>query len=281
MKRYKSFIADSESDFLSPILENTFDINKDVDYLYNLFFKEFVNDFNNKKINLSYFILLDKIKVKSSILETEDAKKAHEINPIMIIRNLSYGAGYDSLKSNINLSLNKKTILLFIKYKYDLELIKDNLSISNFKSIIQEITEHRIKSMISHELSHWISDSLYNSHLTSLALLAKQNKNPELMKLDKENINLTYFEIDAQIHGIKNLKRQFKDEWDLMTLEDVFFYYNNLKNTAQDVWYNYGKETLEIWEKNLLKRMQREGLLGKKMNHFVNIETLTEDLYKF
>jgi hypothetical protein len=281
LKRYKSIIPNNEIDYLSPILEKTFDIDEDVNLIYNLFFKEFIDKFKQNKIRLSDLILYDKKKVSSSILKTKDAKKAHNIQPCIITNDIFKQSTHNSITNIINISFSKDVVIIFLKYNYDINLLRKNLSPSNFKTVMQEITEHRLKSAIYHELTHWISNILHNSHLTNLTNLIKKYNNPELKKLGQKEVYLTYFEIDAQIHGIKNLKNIFKSEWDNLTFTDIFFYYPSLRNIAQDVWYNYGKEVLDIWQKNLLKRMSRENLIGKNMKGFVDIEKLTEDIYNF
>jgi len=64
-----------------------------------------------------------------------------------------------------------------------------------------------------------------------------------------------------------------------MTLTDIAFKYTSLKSIVRDLYIHYGKEILDIWQKNLIKRMAREKLLGKNMKHFFNIGELLENYY--
>lgn len=255
MKPYKSYfnpvLKEPMTDYMSILLEKTFDIANDVDLIYNKFFKSLVNDFNKKKIDSVWLSQYRPLSIKSSELKTKDAKKANSINPITIITDLfDYKNNYyDPKKNMINIIVNRRGLLAYIQYNYDIKKMKQDLNIKDFKEVEYEITEQRIKSSIYHELSHWISDSLYNRHIKTLVDLAKDNNNPELLKLGQKNINLTYFEIDAQIHAIKNLKKGFKKEWDTFTLDKVFLYYNTLYEIAKEVYQKYGEDTLIIWEK--------------------------------
>jgi len=150
--------------------------------------------------------------------------------------------------------------------------------VSDYELFLNEITEHKLKATIAHELSHWISDSLYNSQIKKTINLA--------IKLDKhikevlrvEDVNMSYFEIDAQIHGIKQIKRKKNKYWDTYTLTDLFFMYPPLRATTTVLYNKYSKEVLDIWLKNLITRMNRENLLGKNMKKFPSIEELTEDV---
>ena len=137
-----------------------------------------------------------------------------------------------------------------------------------------EITEERIKSAISHELSHCISDSLYNNHIGRILKRADELNNADIVKMGKKNVNMTYFEIDAQIHAIKELKRKHKMKWDRLLLIDIFEMYTSLYFIASTLYKNYGQDILDIWQKMLLKRMIREKLLGKNMRNFVKGEDL-------
>jgi hypothetical protein len=91
---------------------------------------------------------------------------------------------------------------------------------------------------------------------------------------------MTYFEIDAQIHGIKQLKQSKKKEWDSRSLEDVILQYSLLKRIVDDIYGNYNKDILNIWLKDLVKRMHRENLLGKNMKLPIDLRRITENWHK-
>lgn len=61
---------------------------------------------------------------------------------------------------------------------------------------------------------------------------------------------------------------------------DVFIEYTSLGLIATKLYKEYGAEVLNIWQKFLIKRMSREGLLGKNMNHFVSTKMISESKLK-
>jgi hypothetical protein len=91
----------------------------------------------------------------------------------------------------------------------------------------------------------------------------------EYMKLKKQDVNMTYFEIDAIIHSIKEMKRRYsEEEWNNLTFRDIMLDYTALNTVDNLLKERYGLEVALIWQKNLFQRMHREGLLGKNMRTF-------------
>jgi hypothetical protein len=252
------------------LLEKTFKITADVNYVYKVggfekFLKEFKKDKNNfpsaNRIRHGEDILFTIID--SDKLKTIDAKKANLANPVIISCGVfDKGSFYIPGEKQLSISFHHPVLSIYANRT------EDTLPPSQLKRFNNEITEHRIKAAISHELSHWISDSLYNTHIGKLIQRAEELKSDDIMKLDKKDVNMTYFEVDAQIHGIKELKRKFKSKWDDFTLYDIFEKYPSLNSIASHL-YQYGQDILNIWQKMLLKRMAREKLLGKNMRNFV------------
>jgi hypothetical protein len=282
MKKYKSVLNEDSFDYSEYLLEKTFDIDEDVDYIYDNFFKQFINNFKLKKITIKDLNNW-KIKViKSSELKNKESIQAHNLNPIIITNNILDNEGnfYAPNKNRINISLKINTLLKYIEYNYNDNEIQKRLPDYQYEMFKNELTEIGIKSSIYHELSHWLSDSLFNRHMKTIMDLANKYDNPELLKLNQKDVNLTYFEIDAQIHAIKNLKRLFNTFWDKWSFEKIFLNYPALMATAQTVYKRYGKEILNIWQKNLIKRMNRENLLGKNMKGFLNTDIFTKKIDK-
>jgi len=283
----------------SELFESTFDIDRDVDFIYNKFFNKFVYDFKNNKVTLdnyqSYgkqdagyeevaavpiinYILFGKIK--SDKLISSDCKKANKINPIVIYCLLTENGNYYQDAHEpffISIAIDYG-IAISLLYKKDKEL-----GVSQLKLYKNEITVTKVKSSIYHELSHWLRDSFHGGFLTSLVDLASWLENKDILKLKQKSVNMAYFEIDAQIHGIKNVKRQvslIKQDWNTLSFDALLYRYNALYYIAKELYSDYGVEVLEIWEKYLLKRMARENLLGKSMNHFIDIKHLKERIYR-
>jgi hypothetical protein len=276
-------IDEPQCDYMSLLLEKTFNIQKDIDIIYDKFFKKFIDAIKIGHILSDYRQYIESGKdvtfglIDSTNLISKDCKKASILTPVKIQCGL-YDKGsfyYLGSENFIQISLSYSAIKYLFQNNFKITL----LSKSEQKSIVNELTEERVKSTISHELSHWLSDTLHNKHMTNLFILAKELEQPELVLLKQKNVNMTYFEIDAQIHAIKNLKKLNLKNWNNMTLTDIAFKYTSLKSIVRDLYIHYGKEILDIWQKNLIKRMAREKLLGKNMKHFFNIGELLENYY--
>ena len=267
------------------ILEKTFNIKKDVDILYKKGFEKVFkifkeNDFEEMQKKLKKIFRQGRssttlISTDSSILKSPEAVMAHNVNPVTIDLGsyvdgnfyrpsaiIKRQAGGSGKKGEIQISMNAGVM--------DILMRGDISSVAEHELVrfANELSSTRIKSSISHELSHWISDSLYNKHISSVLDLAAELTNMELVKLGKKDVNMTYFEIDGQIHVLKELKRANKDELDELSLLDVFNSYTTLYTIASNLK-RHGKDVLDLWQKTLLKRMARENLLGKNMKSFV------------
>jgi hypothetical protein len=282
VKKYKSTIEEDSFDYSEYLLEKLFDLDQDVDFIYDKFFKQFINNFKLKKITKIDITNWKSKKIDSNELKTIDSKKAHIINPITITNDILNNEGnfYAPNNNLINISIKVNVLLKYIEYNYNDEKIKKNLPLYQYEIFKNELTESGIKSSIYHELSHWVSDSLYNRHMKNIIDLANKYNNPELLKLKQKDVNLTYFEIDAQIHAIKNLKKLYDFVWDKWSFENIFFNYPALMATAKRVYKEYGQEVLNIWQRNLIKRMNREKLLGKNMKGFLDINIFKKDIQK-
>lgn len=78
--------------------------------------------------------------------------------------------------------------------------------------------------------------------------------------------------IQAQIHGITQIKKVYASKWDRLTLYDLFTMYTALHTVAMELSRN--PEELNQWLKDLVKRMNREGILGKNMKLPINVNKL-------
>lgn len=248
--------------YKSKILENTFNIDKEVDYIYDTYIDDFIKNFSissYRPFGRSKFLISDEF------LFSPDVKKAHSISPVSIEISVDNQAPfYDSRLNIIKIEINQEAIDLIVKYKFDWSLIKSVLSLKDYNTIINEITPKRIKATIYHELSHWLRHTLFDSP-------------KEGSRYKQDNVNMVYFEIDAQIHGIQQLKREYsQSQWDSLSLAEVFQVYSSLYVIASDLRNHYGDRQVLDWLQNLVKRMSREGLLGKNMR----IEDVTNYIEK-
>jgi hypothetical protein len=291
MQKYIPYFTEPTYDYKSLFLERTFSIKKDIELIYIKGFKSFFdiwesNNQNNKE-ELLRDILLDYIiknkytfnTFSSKELVGSDCKKAHTVNPITINCGLYSKSSYVPEENAIYITLNSFLLFEYAKNIKDLDSFYVQFKKSDIKTMNNEITPKRVKLSIAHELTHWLDDSFHNRFLTDLINLAQDLKKPDILLLKNKNVNLTYFEINAQIHAIKNLKNLSKLKWDKMTLTDMFFEYTSLKEIYSQVL-KQGKDVAIIWQKLLISRMAREKLLGKNMKNFVDNTLLLESNFR-
>ena len=72
---------------------------------------------------------------------------------------------------------------------------------------------------------------------------------------------LTDYEINAQIHSIKQLKRSNRDLWDLFSFKNMV----DESPALITIRSNLNAQQYKEWKKLILKRMYREGLVGDSM----------------
>lgn len=252
------------------LYEYTYQIGKDVDLLFNRFIKKELQNilkgnFNQKLLNSSRYpkFVYKFNSTDSSILQTKDCKKAHELNPINISFKVDYSIEknyYDFHAKNISITLNTSCIDNLIRFNANFDKIKSKLGNQQFKKFLAEISEDRIKGGIYHELSHWISDSIHNQHIAN----RRKDEVPE----EK------YYEIDGLVHAIKQLKRNHKKEWDILTLSNLVEYLPSISMTGLEIYKKKGEKSFIAWQKNLIKRLDREKLLGNNMKKFLTIRDI-------
>lgn len=277
MKRYVSYFYDSDFYFFK---EKLYNIEKDVEFIYNNSFKKIIDDLssNNLKPKEHYMKASngDIAIFKSSQLKSKDCMKAHKANPVDICCGLyaqsSYGFGSEK---EIIISLNQNTFNIFFANKY----IPDGNS--KLRRLKNEMTEDKIKASISHELAHWIDDSIYKLFANILHGEKDPIKQKELLSFGTDILDTTYYEIQAQIHAIAQLKKKYsKEKWDSLTLNNLFELYPPLADVIDKVYKKNNKELAIIWLKALLKRLNREKLLGVNMIKPLDINALFKECLK-
>lgn len=251
--------------------ERTFDIDNDVDYLYNEFF-EIIGTWQkkNKRHAIQEFLRNHYFEVASfdsSDLKSKECKLAHELNPVKIY--LKYdsktGSFYSPTKSKIHISIPPSAMFLILD--------KDIKELEGFFSTIRqkerfwnEFSEHKLKGSIYHELSHWLNDTLHNFNITKIMKKAVDSPSHagELMKFGASSVSLSNMELDAQIHAMKELKKKYALIWDNLDLFDVAILnssFHSIFSTAVQA----GEKDYKKYFKSLIKRLNRENLLGKNM----------------
>jgi len=244
--------------FKKYLTEKTFAIGADVDYIYKNFFKKFVNTVNKNPNKVKDFPVT---KFSSSELKSKKAQMAHKENPVTIYTGVFDTSAYYPFESKITLSLNKSVIILL--KSHSIEEIKRMLGDKEFKRFMNEMTPGSIKGTIYHELSHWISDTLYDKNITKRIIKAKE-KNTYTPMVKFGETYFTDYELDAQVHAIKQLKRDYSKEWNDLTWDDIITKKSSF-NVIGKALKKASKEAREDYRKRMIKRLNREKLLGKGM----------------
>lgn len=256
----------SFNDFL--LQEKIFDIQHEVDFLYDRFFKKFIDVYQKdgtigtipNRLSMSGDEFMKNVK-------NEDIKEANGINPLkMIIISTDKGNMYVPNKAGATLyiSINGEAANLLNRYKNNV----DFLSAMDQRFIKNELTSARVKGSIMHELSHWIRDSLNNQYLSK-----KLDKNNTVASSAEKlrNLNngknyghqfLSPHELDAQVHAIVQFINSNPARWNRLTkLDDALFSMPFYKAISENLTPSEHAE----WKKKILARLARENLMGKRM----------------
>lgn len=250
--------------------EAVLQIDEDVEFIFKEGgFEDFIKKYNDSlepdkddilRGNNVVFTDIDSNRLKSI-----DGLKASLLKPVKIYCGIFNTGNYYQPSTN-RIQISFAYSALDVIYSNNLSLVTDR----QMKTLKNEITDFRIKASISHELSHWISDVKNNSYLSNILFKATEFNRSEIRNLGLADVNMTYFEIDAQIHALLPIYKKYKDRWNFLNLSDVFELYPSLSNINNTIRSKYGAEISKIWQKNLIKRMHREGILGDRMRKFVN-----------
>lgn len=244
-------------------------------------------------------ILLD---TDSSTFVSPDAKKAHKIRPIRIILAIGdEGNYYKPSTETIHISIHENVLDIFIQFFWDK---KEILRQVKNATIFKEITENKLKGTINHEMSHWIRNAM-TGHIDKMFTKMKNRSEdiltkairtqPDVSQFDRDmkkskiksltmgNISTvaTSYELDAYVHNIMEYKKSVGlKKYNKIKLSDLFtelpalrvikqaFEKYKLKNIEDIVWSEKRpdyKQKWEEWQKHLIKRLDREKLLGKNM----------------
>lgn len=251
------------------LTEKTFKIDADVNYVYKGGFKSFIDLWKKKDVSRGFQQLILNAalarrnlvywETDSSELKAKACQAAHALNPVKIYCGVTEdGASWYKIDEKIIfVSFPTEVLRMMIMGQGPPERLQ--------RAFDREVSEGKLKATIYHELSHWLNDTLHNFNISNIVNLAAQLGKPELKLLGRKDVNMTYFEIDAQIHGIKAIKKVYRKEWDDLDINAVFDYYPSLRGIADNLKNQHGEDVFRIWYKLLLKRMWREKLLGKNM----------------
>jgi len=235
------------------------DVNSDVDLIYNKYFR---NDISNiKAFNMVDKNMFSRSVTDTSILRSDICVKVHELNPCDIYINHG-GNNYSPINKYINLSVHMGALGLVLHYDGNLNSAANSVGENMRNGFLSEFTERKIKGSIHHELLHWIDDTLNNKHLKKR--LDKANEVGVNKYFKGKDINMSKFEIQAQMGNIIQLKNEFGGDWDIISFKDLI----NLSPPLGNIYNKLSGDDRAKWVRDLKTRMYREGLLGKNMRNW-------------
>jgi hypothetical protein len=238
-----------------PVLEKLTLVDEDVELIYEKYFKSDIEEI--EKTSRLKSNMFQEHSLDTSILISEESKKAHELAPCKISINQRYNA-YNPVDKLIYFSVNFSAFNFVMDCGGDLKKAVNNLPENQRTSFLREFTKEKIKGSIHHELTHWLDDVFHNQHI--LARIKKQQK-AGTSNIGGKSVNAEKFEIQAQIHNIKQLYNSFSETWNEMTFKQML----SLSPALNAVYNQLSGKELVQWKRDLKTRMSREGLLGINM----------------
>ena len=240
--------------------ERLMDVSEDVDNIYEKYFMadcEIMRDTGMLESDM-----FDRSEFSTSDLTSPLALKAHALNPCTILINVRNNF-YNPNKNIISLGINKSATNFIKDNGYSLlkaqqRLINDGSQV-DAKRLRGEFNYSRVKGSIHHELVHWIDDTLNNRHIRK-AVDISSKKNSTIDSKGRARY-LQPMEIQALIHNIVQLNREYKSTWDELSFEEMINSSASLSSTMG----GFSQSQKAEWKKVMINRMNREGLLGKNM----------------
>lgn len=240
------------------ITEAIFNIDDDVDMIYDNFFKDDLEELlRTRRLTKGMFY---PTITDTRILSNPLCVEANEKNPSRIFINAKdKGNMYNPNTSVISITVSMAAIDFIKESNNNLDEALYKLDDQYFRQFKSDLSEEKIKGSIYHELSHWLDDTFHNRKVKRAVdkFIAKGKK------IGKNNmpIDADKLEIQAQIHNIHQLKRKYSDIWDELTFDEMM----DKSITIKVVYKMLPLKYRDRWVRDLKTRMYREGLLGKKM----------------
>lgn len=269
--RLKHIIETQQKDTLN---EAVLELNEQVDYIWDNYFEKVHSDMINGRPNLESFILEKKQVFPSTDLPSSpEIDEANRLNPVyIIVHNLGDNAYFPDeqvITLNFNIGVVEYVMARTPTGEYPDALRRTEWNQETYHGLKTDVSVGRVKGTIHHELSHWIRDSLHNRHLQKMFRGAEKKADADTAKYKRRilqnqpSVALTSYELDAQIHSIIQLKREYAGIWDTLTFNKMTELNPSLNQIVNDGirggWY-------KKWKKQILKRMARENLLGRSMS---------------
>lgn len=201
------------------------------------------------------------------LLVSPSTKEAFSKNPVTIVfyeREPMYVAGSSTLYLNFDDD--------FIRHLSDygsLTDVKQQVSSGKYVHLKQAATQETTEAIISHEMSHWVRDSLGNKFIRHAASKFADRGGSESKKAVKKwnggynDPYLSNAEIDGQVHELLPIYAKYKEHWEELTWNELMYLSTALHKRNQKL----SPEDKQIWKKKMKMRMQREGILGSNMRN--------------
>jgi hypothetical protein len=232
------------------------DIYGDVDLIYDKYFREDISTIEAfGRVSGDMF---KRTSSDTSILKSDICVKAHELNPCEISIN-KVGNSYSPINKVINISVNTGALGFVMKYDGNLDYASDMVEDDKRNKLLNEFTESKFKGSIHHELLHWVDDTLNNRHINKKLDKASEVGRDKYFK--GKDVNMSKFEIQAQMGNIMQLKKRLGDNWDYITFKNMI----DLSPPLVVIYDRLNGDDRDKWVRQLKTRMYREGLLGSKM----------------
>lgn len=259
---------------LDQLFEATLNINTIIDYIYKEAFKTFIDEIDNyrkgRRLNMNRIKLKTTEFTPKLILQkmhSPNIKNAMTDLPVTIKAGVfPRGSYYSTVEKTIYISFHQGVYDVLQQHagvnKYR-ELSVD-IPPQLRKNFEQELNGSKVKASIAHEISHWMRDAKHGKQITKMVDKAQESPSraSKTFTRGQSDIYLTDYEMDALVHGIKQIKRDYDQaEWDSFTLSDLF----DKDPASMTNMNNFNKQQQKQYKKLLLKRLHRERLLGKKM----------------
>ena len=229
--------------------ERLTDVDIDVDMLYNKYFKHDVEELEGSGMYTNK--IFNYYETNTSILQSEEAKQAHILNPCKIIINDGKNF-YNPNEKTIGIGINDNASnYIFNNHGGDFKKAIESLNPSQQSSLSKEFKEEKIKGSIHHELAHWIDDTMNKQHISKR--IGKQIKLGR-SDLGGISVNASKMEIQGQIHNVKQLYNKYKDTWDEMPFQKLL----SLSIPLGTIYKELSGDIRKQWIRDLKTRMNRE-----------------------
>lgn len=273
---------------VSQLLEATFNTDEMVDFIYDKIYSDFFENVQSfkkgKNVDSKNLQIQNKEFWPDELTEgIKDSKfqEAIKLNPISLRAGV-YPAGnlYSSKREEITISFNLELYEMLrrtVNHGESYDDMMNNIPDKYHNNVTNEFEGNKVKSSIAHEFSHWLGDTFHDRHLTRMMnKVADVNDNApskanKIFNRGKPDPYMADYEIDAVIHGIKQLKRTFgQAAWDAISFNNLFEYDPTLKS-IKDNLKSIDKKHASEWLQSIIKRMSRENLLGQQMTGRISL----------